>query len=509
MTALTACQSTASVQSVVDVRDFGAIGDGVADDSDAIAAAVATLTPGGTLYFPGGRYRVARPHPPGGAAIVVTRLSDVEIRFEPGAELVMDNIDSATSTGTGHGILIRGPATDITLRDVVIRWARPVKRSIGDGIRIVGYPTGFGSPPQGWEGPSAPVRGVTLTGCRIESSPQAGVIMMGVSDIEVTGLRVRRTLGDGLHFNACRQGRIDDYTAIDTGDDGLALVTYYSAQFGFDSAAESFSFPALNDWSNAHFTATNITVEGGGANGMRVAGANGVELITFAATNLRTGAGVMVDSASVGSDAEWNYVASRGVRLAGVNVGHCEFGLHVLARPDDGGDRQFADFDVRVADLTARECANWGVRAESITELPMTGLHIETCDVTASSTTGGNGGIGVGDADGVVLGRVSVGHTHPVMAFNAHNSTNMTIGDLLVAISEPTSPADPPPCIAIDESRGVVDAVLVKWPAAPLSWHPIRVTNRDVGCDPQSAASPVTIRALGVEPSVQSPVTWC
>ncbi|MGE2714633.1 glycosyl hydrolase family 28-related protein [Mycolicibacterium litorale] len=508
--ALLVCAPRASAQTMVNVRDFGAVGDGVADDADAIVAAVATLTPGSILYFPGGQYRFARRHPPGGAAIVVTGLSDVEIRFEPDAELVMDNIDAATSTGTGHGILVRGPASEISLRGVAIRWTRPAKRSIGDGIRIVGYPTGLGSPPTGWEGPSAPVRGVTLTGCRIQGSPQAGVIMMGASDIEVTGLRVRETRGDGLHFNACQQGRVDDYTANDTGDDGLALVTYYSEEFGFDPAAETFSFPSLNEWSDAQFTATNITVEGGGANGVRLAGANGVEIISFAAKNVRSGAGVMIDSASVGSDTEWNYVASRGVRLAGIGIRDCEFGLHVLARPDDARDRRFADFDVRASDVTVRDCANWGVRAESITDLPMTGLHVETCSVAATSTLGGHGGVGLGDTDGVVVGRVSIRHTKPVAAFQTHNSTNTAVHELYVAIAEPTAPSEPPPCVYLDQSSGVFDRVLVNWPAAPASWHPIRVTNQGVGCGPQYSDSPVKIRALGVEPeSVTDPVTRC
>ena len=52
--------------------------------------------------------------------------------------------------------------------------------------------------------------------------------MLGVSDITVTGLQVADTGADGLHFNACRRGHVDDYVAANTGDDGLALVTYFA-----------------------------------------------------------------------------------------------------------------------------------------------------------------------------------------------------------------------------------------------------------------------------------------
>ena len=41
---------------VVNVRDFGAVGDGVADDTAAIQAAIAAMVPGSTIYFPQGRY---------------------------------------------------------------------------------------------------------------------------------------------------------------------------------------------------------------------------------------------------------------------------------------------------------------------------------------------------------------------------------------------------------------------------------------------------------------------
>lgn len=47
-----------SGQNVYNVRTYGAIGDGTTDDTDAIAAAIAALPTGGTLYFPAGTYMV-------------------------------------------------------------------------------------------------------------------------------------------------------------------------------------------------------------------------------------------------------------------------------------------------------------------------------------------------------------------------------------------------------------------------------------------------------------------
>ncbi|RJF85797.1 glycosyl hydrolase family 28-related protein [Sphingomonas cavernae] len=51
----------AKLREAVSVRDYGAVGDGSTDDSDAINAAIASaLTIGGTLFFPKGFYRVVR-----------------------------------------------------------------------------------------------------------------------------------------------------------------------------------------------------------------------------------------------------------------------------------------------------------------------------------------------------------------------------------------------------------------------------------------------------------------
>lgn len=507
--AVLALPPMASARSTVNVRDYGATGDGTTDDSDAILAAVTALRPGAVLYFPGGRYRFAQPHPPGGGAVAITGISDVRIEFEGGAELVMDNVDSSTGIGTGHGIVIRGPASNISLQNVAIRWASPSTRSIGDGIRIVGYPTGVGTP-NGWTGAETPLSGVTLSACTIRSCPQAGVIMMGVSDIDVTGLRVQESRGDGLHFNACRQARIDDYSATDTGDDGLALVTYYSADPAFDAAAETFSFPELTDWSNNDFAVTNVAVQGGRANGVRLAGANSVAVDGLSVADARSGAGVIVDSASAGAGTAWRYVASKGIQLTSIAVRDCEFGIHVLARPDEERDRRFTEFGVLVSQASIRNCTNWAVRAESVTDLRMTGLQVDTCNIEAVSTSGGRGGVGLGDVDGAKFGAVTIRHEDPVVVFETHNSAGISAVTLEIDITDPNDAVDPNPCVNLDESQGDFEAINVRWHAAPDFWHPVRITNQGVGCGSESGSPPVTIGVLDVDPvSVVNPVTRC
>ncbi|BDX34284.1 hypothetical protein TUM20985_48310 [Mycobacterium antarcticum] len=492
-------------RTVVDVRAFGATGDGTTDDSRAIQAAAAATGSGCTLRFPSGTYRFAQRWPAGTAAIVINRVADVVVEFEPGAELLIDNLDPVTHTGTGHGLLVRGPASRISLRDVNIRWAARARRSLGDGIRVVGCPTPGEGAPVGWSGPLAPVDQVSMSDCVIRASPQTGVVMHGVSDITVDRLRVVDSRADGLHFNACRRARIADYDAVDTGDDGLALVTYYAPEFSFDDAAHTFAFPTLIDWSNADFTINDVRVHGSQANGIRIAGAHRVTVGGLVVTGAGAGSAVMADSAAPGTDVGWNYLASRGVRVEDLSATDCDTGIHLLARPGAVGDRQFTDFDVTIDEATLDDCSNWSVRAESLSDTTARGLRMGNCRISATSTTGGNGGVGLENTQQIALGDMSIRHANAVVAFRASNAEQLAVDRLEVTIGG-SGPATgtPSPCVSLEDSDGTITAIDVYWPAAPPGWTAVR----------QSAAGrcsvdPAIVRALKVTPPGGSFVVTC
>lgn len=504
---LPGCQRMGST--VVDVKTFGAKGDGSTDDSRAIQTAVAALRSRCTLYFPRGTYRFAQQHPRGAAAIVITGVSDVGVEFDPGAELLMDNLDSASHTGTSHGLLVRGPVSRIALRNVNIRWATGAKRSFGDGIRVMGFPASAETTPIGWSGSPAPVDRVTLSDCTIRASPQTGIVMLGVSDIVVAKLRVADSGADGLHFNACRRARIDDYTATNTGDDGLALVTYFADRFTFDDASHTFAFPALTDWSNADFAINDVSVLGGSANGIRIAGAHRVTVGSFRAIGVRSGSAVMVDSAEPGAAVGWNYVASRAVRIDDVAATDCNTGIHVLARPFGSGDRRFTDFDVYVDDARIDDCSNWSVQAESLSDHAITGFRMDSCSISSTSTTGGNGGVGVHNAQRISLGNISVRHAEPVVAFSAMNAGQLAVDRLSVTISTVEQPeGTAAPCVTIDGSDGVISDLELDWSAAPDSWTAVRLSGTGQ-CSDDMQDTTLTIGGLKVVPPVSDPVLSC
>lgn len=492
----------AAAWSVVDVRDYGAKGDGDTDDSAAIQAAVRAVRPGTVLHFPKGSYRFTEPNPDGAAAIAISAISNVEIKFDTGAELLMDNLD-ANGMGAGHAILIQGPASHIALSNVKIRWATKAPRSMGDGIRIIGYPVDS-TPPIGWTGPPAPVGNVRISHCEVQSSPQAGVILMAVSDVSVTDLRVHDTAADGLHFNACRRGHVNGYTVTDNGDDGLALVTYYSDQPAYDSAAQTFAFPGLTAWSNTDFTIKNVTVSGGRANGARFAGANGAVLRGLTVRGKRSGAGVVVDSsADIDSAAEWQYVASRGLRLEGITIADCEMGIQVLARPGPGGDSTFTEFGISIAGANIHDCSNWAVRAESLTDRSMTGFRLIDCAVDATSTTGGNGGIGLGHTRDISFGNISVTHSQPVVTFSASDTRNLSVSALRLSINRDAQSAydDTTPSAIFDNCEGAIHTMHVSWPGAPTSWTPVQIKKQTDAFHRTGTAEPVAIRRLMVNPA--------
>jgi hypothetical protein len=329
--------------------------------------------------------------------------------------------------------------------------------------------------------------------------------MLGTSGITVTGLRVDDSGADGLHFNACRRARIDDVRAVNTGDDGLALVTYFAQRFTFDVAARTFSFPALTNWSNADFVVTNVSVVDGRANGVRIAGAHRVTVGGLNVAAVRSGSAVLVDSAEPGTDVGWDYVASRAVRVDDVTGTNCDTGIHLLARPGVSGDKRFTEFDVRVDRAELNGCGNWSVLAESLTDHRATGLRMTNCAVSSTSTTGGNGGVGIVNADGITLQDVSIQHVEPVVVFSAANAGRLEVDGLTVTITRPDEPADlPPPLVSVDHSDGVVDDMALGWSAAPDSWNAVQlsVTGR---CGDVVLEEPITTTELEFTTTDDSP----
>ncbi|KUI39006.1 hypothetical protein AU195_23140 [Mycobacterium sp. IS-1496] len=399
-TTSTSTSSTSTPVTTVNVKDYGAVGDGITDDSAAIKAAEAALTSGQRLYFPEGTYRFAQQNPTGNAAVLLKGLSDVTVEFAPGARLLMDNLD-ANGHGTSHGIRVEGSASNVTVLNATIEWkTRPSARSFGDGFSILGWASDT-APPPGWTGSTGTVSNVSLVNATVINAPQTGAVFMGASDVTVTNFTAIGTLADGLHFNANRRVTVTGLTAQDTGDDGLAFVTYYDPTLPrtYGPGDGPFNQPGLGEWNNGGSVATNITVTGGAASGVRVQGGYDITITDVTVSGKEFG--LQVNSAKATGPGDWTSLASRDIDISHVTIDGVQTGIVLATNNIDGTEASmWWDFSgLSISDVTIHNARNWSIAVEtpSTTTSAFAGLTLRDIyaevDADVGPLGGGNGGI--------------------------------------------------------------------------------------------------------------------
>lgn len=181
---------------VLDVRFFGAVGDGVTDDTRSLKNALAALKPGDELVIPAGKtFRhtavlevdVPRVHLTGGGTLLAT---------DEARSAVWINADDVLLDG---GLTFRMSTTSR-------RWNsyEQVK------IRLMGH------------------RGDVLRAVIVDGSASAGVFIgQGSSDFLLDNVTVRNTREDGIHMTAgAHDGKIIHPVVSHAGDDSVAVVSY-------------------------------------------------------------------------------------------------------------------------------------------------------------------------------------------------------------------------------------------------------------------------------------------
>lgn len=229
----------------VNVRNYGARGNGTADDTTAFQKAVNALpSDGGTVYVPAGTYRIdavrsvklrSRMHlqmdpsaklvaKPTGAAqynvVLADNIHDVAIS---GGQIIGERDQHAGTSGEGgHGIRIRG-SQRVTIRDIRI------SKCWGDGITVGPKPV--------WQAPYIPSRdvalaGVVCTGNRRNALSIGNVIGMKVYDSEFSnthgtkpqcGIDVEPDNDDYGSNDSCDNVHIQNCLMIGNAKNGLNL----------------------------------------------------------------------------------------------------------------------------------------------------------------------------------------------------------------------------------------------------------------------------------------------
>jgi len=353
-----------------DVRAFGGLGDGTADDQPAVLRAAKALTEkkGGVLYFPSGVYRCGRQAGMQNA-IEFAGVSDVTILFDPGAVLLMDNLNQNGQGDYGHGIVFRGPCTNISVINAAVKWAKkPSGRSMGDAFRFEGFPS-----------EERCISNIRLLQCSAELSPQVGAVFMGCSDIYVENFRVTRTYADGLHFNACRRVHVAGVTGVETGDDTLSFVTYEddTAIDAYSGGPGSYARADFGEWNSVGSTAANIYAKGGGANGVRLAGAMNVAVSDVVVEGkLRA---VIADCGKKeGNKHSWSWLASRGITISNLTATGCTSGFYVanFNQPMTADDKWWR-FKIQLSNLNARDCKDDSVLIADAAGVVVRGVNAE------------------------------------------------------------------------------------------------------------------------------------
>lgn len=173
---------------------YGAVGNGVADDTAALQAALDSLGPGDTLALPAGG---------------LFRHSDVLLLRRPGSRLVGPGVLLASAEGASS---LQIQADDVTVEGVVLRITATTRRWTGlSQHRLV----------------VGPYARTVVTGVRVDGAAGAGIFVNGARGFRISDVVVRDTRADGIHMTAAASGGLVERPVVSgTGDDGVAVVSY-------------------------------------------------------------------------------------------------------------------------------------------------------------------------------------------------------------------------------------------------------------------------------------------
>lgn len=344
------------------IRTFGAVGAG-ADDTAAINSAetwLATSTINRPLclvidipvrYTQQGKL----------GAITLIGISGWTIQWLGSGKILMDNLNAGL--GTGGGLFASGPAKDITTINLNIEWVtKPTTRSTGDGFMFKGYPSDENC-----------IENLRMLGRnRVKNAPQTSGIALGCKDPYFQAHVGIDGAADNLHLNACLRPVVMHNYGIRSGDDVMALVTYWhptdigGGGANWQTSRTPYNQPTLGEWNNTDFFIAGVSADNCNTNAGRLGGANGGTIGPIKADG--TARGFIADAGIAdGVQYKWSYLASRKIRIESVTEIGGTIGAFiqvfnrdlVLASADP---TVFTDFDISVGPITSRSSSAYGAQ---------------------------------------------------------------------------------------------------------------------------------------------------
>jgi polygalacturonase len=208
---------------VLDVTEFGAVGDGVANDARAVL--VDSVFPdfggfgkseprfdpaaGAILHLPAGTYRIgALPDWPHRYSFPFSRF---HIRGDGRGTttIVLDQQEYPRGRVSVHGGPEHGRVTDVSVSGLTIRTTVPSPGDRSSGEMCLHF---------------REVDGLVVEDVEICAAPQMGLHVNSCTDVVIRGCHVHDVCLDGIHVDGCAQAVIEDNLVTDTGDDGIGLT---------------------------------------------------------------------------------------------------------------------------------------------------------------------------------------------------------------------------------------------------------------------------------------------
>jgi polygalacturonase len=227
---------------VLDVRAFGAAGDGKTLDTAAINRAIdaAAAAGGGTVHFPAGQYLSYSIHLKSHVGLYLAHGATLLAADSP-AEGASGGYDAAESNqpwesyqdfghNHWHNSLIWGEKLeDVSICGPGLIWGKGLSRGWGSGPKA--------------EQPGAGNKAIALKNCRnvllrdfsILHGGHFGILATGVDNLTIDNLKID-TNRDGMDIDCCRNVRISNCSVNSPWDDGICLKSSFA--LGYARATE-------------------------------------------------------------------------------------------------------------------------------------------------------------------------------------------------------------------------------------------------------------------------------
>jgi len=193
---------------VLQLAAFRAMGDGRTDDTRAVQRALDALRPGDELQVPAGKtYRHTK----------VLRVHTLGARITGGGTFLATAQASSSFLVDADRVTVDGSLT-FRLASSTKRWETYDQMKLRLGAHT----------------------GIVISGVTVDGSAAAGIYVGAATHFLLVDVTVRNTRADGIHITeGSSYGVVTGATVSNTGDDGIAVVSYLGSRLAHDIAVTS------------------------------------------------------------------------------------------------------------------------------------------------------------------------------------------------------------------------------------------------------------------------------